>query len=393
MAGALHKIRVLDLTRILAGPLCTQILGDLGADIIKIEKPGAGDDTRQWGPPFLKDARGNDTSESAYYICCNRNKRSAAIDITSAGGQELIHRLLDECDVMVENFKTGTLKKYGLDYEEIHKRHPHIVYCSITGFGQTGPLAVEPGYDFLAQAMSGLMACTGNPGEEPMKTGVALGDVMTGLYAATGILAALRHRDETGEGQLIDLSLLDCTVAGMVNIAQYYLSAGTPPPRMGNAHPTIVPYQTFRTADGHIVIAVGNDAQFRRLAEFLGQDWADNEKFSANRLRVNNRTELISRMNPIIEKNTTEYWIKALQKIDVPAGPVNTIDQVFAMAQIKARQMEVEMPHEPTGQPLKMVGSPLKMSATPVSFRRAPPACGEHTEEILKEILGTKDIG
>ena len=294
---------------------------------------------------------------------------------------------------MVENFKTGTLKKYGLDYEEIHKRHPHIVYCSITGFGQTGPLAVEPGYDFLAQAMSGLMACTGNPGEEPMKTGVALGDVMTGLYAATGILAALRHRDETGEGQLIDLSLLDCTVAGMVNIAQYYLSAGTPPPRMGNAHPTIVPYQTFRTADGHIVIAVGNDAQFRRLAEFLGQDWADNEKFSANRLRVNNRTELISRMNPIIEKNTTEYWIKALQKIDVPAGPVNTIDQVFAMAQIKARQMEVEMPHEPTGQPLKMVGSPLKMSATPVSFRRAPPACGEHTEEILKEILGTKDIG
>ena len=391
MTGSLHKIRVLDLTRILAGPLCTQILGDLGADIIKIEKPGAGDDTRQWGPPFLKDADGNDTRESAYYICCNRNKRSVTIDITSTDGQELIHRLLDECDVMIENFKTGTLKKYGLDYDEVHKRHPHIVYCSITGFGQTGPLANEPGYDFLAQAMGGLMACTGNPGEEPMKTGVALGDVMTGLYAATGILAALRHRDETGEGQLIDLSLLDCTVAGMVNIAQYYLSAGMPPPRLGNAHPTIVPYQTFQTADGYIVIAVGNDAQFRRLAEFLGQDWADDERFSTNRQRVKNRAALISLMVPIIEKNTTGHWIEVLRKIDVPAGPVNTIDQVFAMEQVKARQMKVEMPHEPTGQPLKMVGSPLKMSATPVSFRHAPPACGEHTEDVLREILGTED--
>ena len=388
MAGALQKIRVLDLTRVLAGPLCTQILGDLGADIIKIEKPGAGDDTRQWGPPYLKDAQGNDTTESAYYLSLNRNKRSAAIDIATPDGQALIHRLLGKCDVMVENFKTGGLDKYGLGYEQVKKRHPHIVYCSITGFGMTGPLATEPGYDFLAQAMGGLMANTGIPDGEPVKAGVALSDVMTGLYAAIGILAALHAREETGKGQLVDLSLLDCTVAGMVNIAQYYLTSGTPAPRPGNAHATIVPYQSFATADGHIIIAVGNDTQFRRLAEFLGQGWADDKKFSTNSARLKNRGELTAQISALIEKKTTAAWLKIFLEIDVPAAPVNTMDQVFAMEQIKARQMEIEMPHPLSPAPVRLVGSPLKISETPVSFRRAPPLCGEHTEEILKELLG-----
>jgi len=388
MTGALDKIRVLDLSRILAGPLCTQILGDLGADIIKIERPGVGDDTRKWGPPFLKDRDGNDTNESAYYLSANRNKRSVAIDITTADGQALLHRLLEKCDVMIENFKAGGLKKYGLDCESVRKRHPHIVYCSVTGFGQNGPMATEPGYDFLAQALGGLMAITGNPGEEPMKAGVALSDVMTGLYAAVGILAALRHRDETGKGQAIDLSLLDCTVAGLVNVAQYYLTSGTCAPRLGNAHSTIVPYQAFKTADGHVIIAVGNDTQFRRFAACFDQGWADDEKFSTNQMRVRNRDALVALIAPLIEQQVTDYWVKTLNDINVPVGPVNTMDQVFAMEQIKARQMEIEMPHPQTSEPAHLVGSPLKMSETPVSFRHAPPVCGQHTDDVLKEILG-----
>lgn len=388
MAGALDKIRVLDLTRVLAGPLCTQILGDLGADIIKIEKPGAGDDTRQWGPPCLKDADGNDTTESAYYLALNRNKRSVAIDIATPDGQEIIHRLLEKCDVMVENFKTGGLDKYGLGYEQVKKRHPHIVYCSITGFGLTGPLATEPGYDFLAQAMGGLMAATGTPDGEPVKAGVALSDVMTGLYAAIGVLAALRARDETGRGQLVDLSLLDCTVAGMVNIAQYYLTSGTVAPRPGNAHASIVPYQSFETSDGHVIIAVGNDAQFRRLAECLGQDWADDKSYSTNPARLQNREMLTAQIATLIKKKTTAAWLEIFLETDVPAAPVNTMDQVFAMEQIKARQMEIALPHPLSPAPVHMVGSPLKLSETPVSYRRAPPWCGEHTDNVLKELLG-----
>ena len=388
MTGTLHKIRVLDLTRVLAGPLCTQILGDLGADIIKIEKPGAGDDTRQWGPPFLKDAAGNDTTESAYYLCCNRNKRSVAVDIATKQGQELIHRLLEKCDVLIENFKTGGLEKYGLGYEEVNKRHPHIVYCSITGYGQTGPLAAEPGYDFLMQAMGGMMASTGMPDGEPMKSGIAISDIMTGLYAAIGILAALRRRDETGKGQLVDLSLLDCTVAGMVNVAQYFLTSGQVVPRLGNTHSTIVPYQAFETTDGHVIIAIGNDSQFKRFAEFLKQNWANDEKFSTNRARLKNRDALTPQIATLLKQKNTDFWVKSFENIDVPVGPVNTMDQVFAMEQIKARQMEIELPHSLSAKPLHLVGSPLKMSETPVSFRRSPPLCGEHTEEVIKEILG-----
>lgn len=388
MTGALHKIRVLDLTRVLAGPLCTQILGDLGADIIKVEKPGAGDDTRAWGPPFLEDAAGNDTSESAYYLSCNRNKRSAAIDIATARGQDIIHRLLEKCDVLVENFKTGGLEKYGLGYEQVRARHPHIVYCSITGFGRSGPLATEPGYDFLAQAMGGLMATTGIPEGEPMKAGVALSDVMTGLYAAIGILAALRRRDETGRGQLVDLSLLDCTLAGMTNLAQYYLTSGEVAPRFGNAHSTIVPYEAFKTGDGYLIIAAGNDAQFRRLAQCLGQDWGDQEKFSTNRRRVENRKELVPLIAACVEKEKTAVWVEKFRAIDVPAAPVNNMAETFAMDQIAAREMKIAMAHPLTPHDINLVGSPLKLDEAPVTYRRPPPVCGQHTDEVLKEILG-----
>ncbi|MBI4031202.1 MAG: CoA transferase [Proteobacteria bacterium] len=391
MKGALAGIRVLDLSRVLAGPLCTQILGDLGADVIKVEKPGEGDDTRKWGPPYLKDAAGRDTGESAYYLSCNRNKRSVSIDISKPEGQDIIHGLLKKSDVVIENFKTGGLKKYGLDFESVHGRHPHIVYCSITGFGQTGPLADEPGYDFVAQAMGGLMAATGAPGGEPIKAGVALSDVMTGLYAATGILAALRHRDETGKGQMVDLALTDCTLAGTVNIAQYYLTSGKTAPRVGNAHPTIVPYQSFKTADGHIVIAIGNDAQFRRFAKILNQDWAGNEKFATNPARVENRDALASLIATLIARETTARWIESFRAIDVPAGPVNTMDRVFAEEQIKAREMKITLPHAQSGLLADLVGSPLKLSETPVVYEYAPPVLGQDTDVVLKTLLGATD--
>ena len=281
--NTLDNIRVLDLSRVLAGPSCTQILGDLGADIIKIERPGHGDDTRKWAPPYLKDTDGHDTNESAYYLSANRNKRSLAVDLTTEAGQDLIHKLLEKSDVLIENFKTGNLARYGLSYNQIKDRHPHLIYCSITGFGQNGPLSTEPGYDFLAQAMSGLMAITGEPDGEPMKIGVALSDVMTGLYAAVGILSALHARTTTGKGQHVDLALLDCTLAGMVNIAQYYLTSGNLAPRLGNAHSTIVPYQCFAASDGYLIIAVGNDRQFKRLADFIGKpEWTNDERFSTN---------------------------------------------------------------------------------------------------------------
>lgn len=391
MKGALAGIRVLDLSRVLAGPLCTQILGDLGADVIKVEKPGEGDDTRKWGPPYLKDAAGRDTGESAYYLSCNRNKKSVSIDISKPDGRDIVHGLLEKSDVLIENFKTGGLKKYGLDFESVHARHPHIVYCSITGFGRTGPLAGEPGYDFVAQAMGGLMAATGTPGGEPVKAGVALSDVMTGLYAAIGILAALRCRDETGKGQMVDLALTDCTLAGMVNVAQYYLTSGKTAQRMGNAHPTIVPYQFFKTADGHIVIAIGNDAQFRRFSEFLKQDWAGNEKFATNSARVENRDALVPLIATLVARETTVHWVESFRAIDVPAGPVNAIDRVFADEQIKARGMKITLPHAQTGLPADLVGSPLKLSETPVVYERAPPVLGQDTDVVLKTLLGATD--
>lgn len=388
MAGALDGIRVIDLSRVLAGPACTQILGDLGADIIKIERPGAGDDTRKWGPPFLRDADGNDTTESAYYLSANRNKRSVAIDITKPEGQDLVHRLLEKADVLIQNFKVGGLEKYGLGYEQVHARHPHIVYCAITGFGHDGPLAEEPGYDFVAQAMGGLMAITGVPDGEPMKAGVALSDVMTGLYAAIGILAALHSRRDTGRGQFVDLALLDCTLASLTNIAQFYLTSGMLAPRLGNAHSTIVPYQSFETADGHVIIAVGNDTQFRRFAAGLGADWADDPRFATNQARVLNRAALVPLIAARMKEKDTAHWVAAYRDLDVPVSPVNRMDQVFAMDQIKARRMEIALPHPLSPADVHLVGSPLKLSETPVSYRKAPPFMGQDTEETLRGLLG-----
>lgn len=389
MSGALSGLRVVDLSRVLAGPACTQILGDLGADIIKIERPGVGDDTRRWGPPFLKDDGGNDTTESAYYLSCNRNKKSIAVDITTRDGQEIIHRLLAGADILIENFKAGDLAKYGLDYTSVHARHPHVIYASITGFGHTGPLANEPGYDLLVQAMGGLMAVTGEPDGAPMKVGVALSDVMTGLYAAIGILAALHARQQTGKGQHIDVALLDCTLASLTNIAQYYLTSGTPAPRYGNAHSTIVPYQAFAASDGWIVVAVGNDAQFTRFAKSIGHgEWAADTRFSTNAARVMNRETLVPMIATALHARSVREWVDLMRDIDVPCGPVNRMDQVFALDQVAARAMKITLDG------IDLVGSPLKLSDTKVAYRLRPPTEGQHTDEILHDILGlsTADI-
>lgn len=392
MAGALSNIRVLDLSRVLAGPVCTQILGDLGADIIKVERPGEGDDTRKWGPPYLLDENGAPTSESAYYLSANRNKRSLAVDITTTEGQEIIHALLEKSDVMIENFKVGGLDKYGLGWADIQKRHPHIICASITGFGHTGPLASEPGYDLMVQAMGGMMAITGEPGGQPMKIGVALSDVMTGLYATIGILAALNARKETGKGQHVDVALLDCTLAGLTNLAQYYLTSGTVAKRQGNAHATIVPYQAFEAADGWMVIAVGNDTQFKRLATALGHaEWADDERFARNQARVKHRDILVPMIESAMKTRSVESWVSLCRDIDVPAGPVNKMDQVFAMAQVDARAMNIEMNHPLSPTPIHLVGSPLKLSDTSVDYRLPPPICGEHTRDILQSLLQIDD--
>lgn len=392
MNGALGGLRVLDLSRVLAGPVCTQILGDMGADIIKVERPGIGDDTRKWGPPFLKDAEGNDTTESAYYLSCNRNKRSIAIDIRTPEGQNIIHRLLEQSDILIENFKAGDLKKYGLDYDSIRARHPHIVYASITGFGQTGPLSSEPGYDLLVQAMGGLMSVTGEPGGPPMKVGVALSDVMTGLYAAIGILAALYARKTTGKGQHVDVALLDCTLASLTNLAQFFLTSGKPASRYGNAHSTIVPYQAFECEDGWIVVAVGNDAQFARFAEALGHAaWASEPLFSTNTARVQNRDVLVPLIAGILIQKKAALWINLMRDIDVPCGPVNRMDQVFALDQVQSREMQIQMTHPESGHPVDLVGSPLKLSDTAVTYRFPPPVEGQHTGEILRELLGLSD--
>lgn len=388
MPSSLDNIRILDLSRVLAGPVCTQILGDLGADIIKVEKPGEGDDTRNWGPPFLKDKNGGDTHESAYYLCCNRNKRSITIDITKEEGQKLIHALAAKSDVLIHNFKVGGLDKYGLGFEAMHAKHPHLIYVAISGFGQNGPLASEPGYDLASQAMGGLMAHTGALDGEPMKAGVALVDVMTGLHAAIGTLAALHAREKTGKGQMVDLALLDVTLASMTNIAQYYLTSGTPPKRFGNAHSTIVPYQSFKARDGYFVIAVGNDHQFRKFCGWLGKsEWADDKRFSHNDARVKNRDTLVPMIADILSAKNISEIIDGLRDIDIPCAPVNRIDQVFAEPQIDARGMKIEMPHPLSPSPVSLVGSPFHMSETPVSYRLPPPVMGQHTAEILKSVL------
>ena len=390
MAGALSHIRVLDLSRILAGPWAGQILADLGADVIKVERPGPGDDTRGWGPPWIKDDQGQDTSVAAYYLCANRNKRSITVDITQSEGQDIVRRLAAQSDVVLENFKLGGLKQYGLDYDSLKAVNPRLVYCSITGFGQDGPYAPRAGYDFLIQGLGGLMSITGRPdgepGAGPMKVGVALTDILTGLYATNAVLAALAWREKSGEGQYIDMALLDVQVACLANQAMNYLATGSNPRRMGNAHPSIVPYQDFPTADGHMILAIGNDGQFARFCEVAGRpELAADARFATNRARVENRAELIPLLNEITATRTTTEWIAQLEARAVPCGPINGLAEVFADPQVQARGLAVKMPHSEAGE-VPLVASPIRLSKTPVEYRRAPPLVGEHTDEILADL-------
>ena len=393
MAGALDGVRIFDLTRILAGPSCTQALGDLGADILKIERPGRGDDTRNWGPPYVMDADGNETTESAYYLATNRNKRSVAIDIAKPGGQALARRMLAHCDILVENFKTGDLARYGLSYDDLKDEFPGLVYCSITGFGQTGPYAAYAGYDYLAQAMGGIMSLTGEVAGEPMKVGVGIADLMCGMYAATAMLAALRHRDATGEGQQIDMALLDTQVAWLVYEAENYLISGRKPPRRGNGHPNIVPYQVFETSDGHMVLACGNDRQFGAFCEMAGaMHLAEDPRFATNSERVRNREELIPLVAECMRQKTMAEWLDDLRERQVPCSPVNTVDQVFEDPQIIARGMQIEMPYPlAAAGKVPLVASPVRMSGTPPEYRHAPPTLGQHTGEVLAELLDMEE--
>ena len=392
MTGPLHGLRVFDLTRILAGPTCTQILGDLGADVIKVERPGAGDDTRRFAPPFLKDRAGTESGESAYFASSNRNKRSITLDLTGAEGQDLARRLIAQSDILVENFKHGGLTKYGLGYEQLKADCPGLVYCSITGFGQTGPYAAKPGYDVLIQGMGGFMSITGEPDGAPQKAGVPIADLMAGMYAAVAINAALRHREATGAGQYIDIGMLDTQVATLSIQGLNYLATGQAPPRLGNAHPNIVPYQTFATADGDIILAVGNDGQFQRFCAFAGvPELAEDERFRGNGDRLRHRAELTALLTPVVAAQPSSHWIEGLEAHNVSCGPINTIEQAFADPQIEARGMRIEMPHPALGgDPAPLIASPIRMSETPASYRRAPPTLGQHTDEVLGELL---DLG
>lgn len=379
----LSHLKVLDLSRVLAGPWASQMLADMGAEVIKVERPEGGDDTRKWGPPFLRDENGDDTSESAYYLSTNRGKQSICVDLSSQQGQQVIRDLACDCDVLIENFKVGGTKKYGLDYAALAELNPRLIYCSITGFGQTGPYRDRLGYDFLVQAMGGLMSVTGEPDGPPQKVGVALSDIMTGLYASNGILAALAEREKSGLGQHIDLALLDVTVATLANQASNYLVGGQVPQRLGNAHPNIVPYQAFETADGYCVVAVGNDTQFTNFAGLLEcPELSKDERYTTNRKRVENRQQLIQVIQDKMRQHTCQHWLKLCEQNLVPAGPVNSIDQVFADPQVLARDMLVSLPH-PDSSELRLVGNPIKFSRTPVEYRAAPPKLGEHTESIL----------
>lgn len=392
MAGPLEGIRVVDLTRILAGPSCTQILGDLGADVIKIEMPNTGDDTRRWGPPFWKDGDGNTTEESAYFSCANRNKRSITVNISAPEGQDLIRRLIAESDVLVENFKFGGLAKYGLAYDDLKDSNPQLVYCSITGFGHTGPYAKRPGYDVLMQGMGGIMSVTGAADGEPQKCGVPISDLMAGMYAAVSINAALRHREITGKGQAIDIGMLDTTIAMMANQALNYLASGEVPPRLGNEHPNIAPYQVFPTADGNIIVACGSEQQFQRLCEIMERpDIPKDPRFEVNKKRLAHRPELVDVLNPIFTSKPSAYWLDVLEKNSISCGPINTLDQTFADPHVKARGMRIEMQHPATGSaPVALVASPIRLSETEVEYRHAPPLLGQHTDEVLQDVL---DIG
>lgn len=383
--AALAGVRVLDLSRVLAGPWATQILGDLGADVIKIEKPCVGDDTRHWGPPFLP-SESRERGDAAYYLCANRNKRSVAIDFSKPEGAELVRRLAPHCHVLVENFKTGGLKKYGLDYAAIATVHPAIVYCSITGFGQTGPYAKRPGYDYIVQGMGGLMSLTGEPAGEPMKSAVAVADLFTGMYATTAILAALRHAERSGQGQHIDAALLDCQVAMLANLGANYLQSGDPPQRLGNQHASIAPYQVLATSDGHIILAIGNDGQFRAFCKVAGVALADDPRFANNDDRVIHRTELTAALSIIMRERSTDAWVRDLEAASVPCGPINTLDRVFADPQVQARGL-VQTIQRSDGAVVSLVANPLHMSATPPAVRTSPPLLGEHTAEVLGQFL------
>jgi crotonobetainyl-CoA:carnitine CoA-transferase CaiB-like acyl-CoA transferase len=394
--GPLSGLKVLDLSRILAGPTCTQLFGDLGAEIIKIERPLKGDDTRYWGPPFLKDEQGNDTTESAYYLCANRNKNSVAVDLTKPEGQAIIRELVSHCDILVENFKAGDLSRYGLDYDELSKINPKLIYCSITGFGMTGPYAKRPGYDFLIQGMGGIMSLTGKPddeGGEPMKCGVGIADVMCGMYASVAILSALHARHSSGKGQHLDISLLDCQVAWLINQGAGYLVSGDVPPRRGNEHPTIVPYGTFPASDQAFIIAVGNDDQFLRMCRVLGaESLTQDNRFSKNTDRVLNRKILIPMIEEYTRKNSSSHWLEEMEKAGVPCGPVNDLAQTFADPQIRHREMAINMPHRVNqADGVDLIGNPLNFSDTPVQYKKAPPVRAEDTREILSRHLGLSD--
>lgn len=390
--SALQHVRVLDLSRVLAGPWAAQTLGDLGAEVIKVERPGVGDDTRQWGPPFLTAPQGQPTGESAYYLCANRNKKSVTIDFTQCAGQALVRELALQCDVVVENFKSGGLAQYGLDYATLSALNPRLVYCSITGFGQTGPYAHRAGYDFLIQGMGGLMSITGKPDGElgggPVKVGVALTDILTGLYASTAILAALQAREHTGRGQHIDLALLDVQVACLANQGMNYLYSGKVPERMGNSHPNTVPYQDFPTSDGHMILAIGNDGQFGRFCVAAGKpEWASDERFGSNAARLAHRVELIELMRALTVQRSTRDWIALLEQHAVPCGSINTVADVFADEQVQARGMQIEMQHPQVGG-IPLVASPIRLSDTPVQYRTSPPQLGQHTQDVLRDQLG-----
>ncbi|MBA1279888.1 MULTISPECIES: CaiB/BaiF CoA transferase family protein [Pseudomonadaceae] len=392
MTGALANLRVLDLSRVLAGPWCGQILGDLGAEVIKVERPGTGDDTRHWGPPYLRDQQGENTSEAAYYLSANRNKESLTLDFTQSEGQRIIRELVAGCDVLLENFKVGGLAAYGLDYESLKAINPRLIYCSITGFGSDGPYAQRAGYDFMIQGLGGLMSLTGRSDAEegagPVKVGVALTDILTGLYATVGVLAALNRREQSGVGQHVELALLDVQVACLANQAMNYLTTGVAPKRMGNAHPNIVPYQDFPTADGDIILTIGNDGQFRKFADVAGcPEWADDPRFASNKARVANRAALIPMIRQVTVFRTTAEWVAELERAGVPCGPINDVAQVFADPHVQARGLRVEIPHPLAGS-VPQVASPIRLSESPVDYRKAPPLLGEHSEALLQRLLG-----
>lgn len=394
---SLSGVRVLDLSRVLAGPWCTQTLADLGADVIKVERPGSGDDTRGWGPPFLKDRDGHDTAEAAYYLGTNRNKRSIVIDIAKPAGQALIRDMVKQCDVFIENYKVGDMARYGLDATTLRELNSRLVYCSVTGFGQTGPYRERAGYDFAIQGIGGLMSVTGErddlPGGGPQKVGVAVADLFTGMYATVAILAALRHRDLTGEGQVIDMALLDTQVAMLANLGANYLATGVAPKRVGNAHQNIVPYQVFEVVDGHIILAVGNDVQFAKFCEVAGRsDIVQDARFIRNSDRVRHRATLVPMLTDVLKQRKKADWLAALELAKVPCGAINNLAEVFADPHVKERGMTVDMEHT-LADALPLVASPMKLSATPVQYRRPPPLLGQHTEELLSEFgLNAKQL-